>query len=274
MNADNKVINSHVQLPKGILKHFVDSSQRTFYLDLNSGKIGLAGARKLGTEPGYFSERQEQYLSSEIEGPLCSLADQIRRFIDSEESELTLSLASELVFKKYITAAMARSELAMQSFFHNSETACLFSKQDNHDHMVFFSTHHNQGISTVIKDHQLSVIVNKTDMHLVVPRNCYYTIYSEGVEMIVAPVSPVCALCLVPPGSSSKQTLLPNHTILLISKQEDISLMNTRALLLEYTINRKFLASSTKMELELLRDYMIKNRDFLESSYKANHSFE
>mgnify|MGYP003307964025 CR=1 FL=1 len=55
-------IDSHIQLPKGVLKHFAESSGRVFYLDMVTGKIGLAGAGVLGTEYGYYSEEQEKYL--------------------------------------------------------------------------------------------------------------------------------------------------------------------------------------------------------------------
>jgi hypothetical protein len=46
-------VDSHIQIPKGVLKHFSESSGRVYYLDMVTGRIGLAGAGVLGTEHGY-----------------------------------------------------------------------------------------------------------------------------------------------------------------------------------------------------------------------------
>jgi hypothetical protein len=62
-------VDSHIQIPKGILKYFGDTAQsgRIWYLNVSSYKIGLAGAGKLGTKSGYYSEEMEKYLNQEIE---------------------------------------------------------------------------------------------------------------------------------------------------------------------------------------------------------------
>lgn len=43
-------INSHIQLPKAILKQFKEKTGRVFYLNLDCNEIGLAGVSVLGTE--------------------------------------------------------------------------------------------------------------------------------------------------------------------------------------------------------------------------------
>ena len=42
-------INSHIQLPKAILKQFKEKTGRVFYLNLDCNEIGLAGVSVLGT---------------------------------------------------------------------------------------------------------------------------------------------------------------------------------------------------------------------------------
>lgn len=262
-------IDSHIQLPKGVLKHFSESSGRVFYLDMVTGKIGLAGAGVLGTEYGYYSEEQEKYLNKEIESPITNVASKVRAFLKKDKGSLTLKKSEEIILKKYVTAAMARSSLSLETFLSTSMTADLFTEQQNHDDIVFFSTMRNGGVAEIFKNYFLVVLINKTEDNLVVPRNCFYTLSSNKFECIVAPISPKCALCLFPPEYADKNGLSKDYRLCHVETIEDIELMNQRALMYEYMCNKTFVASATRKELDELVIVLDRNREKLEEIWKS-----
>lgn len=262
-------IKSHVQLPKCILKHFSESSGRVFYLNVKTGNIGLTSAGVLGTECGYFSHKQEAYLSKEIESRIARVASKVRSFIEEDNGLLTLKEAEERVLKKYVTAAMARSDLSLYAFLSESVTADLCTDQQNHDDLVRFSTMRNDGIAEMLKNYFLVVLVNKTEDNLVVPRNCFYALPSKGSACIVAPISPQCALCLFPPEYSGKSGQLKDYRMCRVEKMEDIEFMNQRVLLYEYMYNKTFVASATRKELDKLAVFLDGNRVKLERIWSS-----
>lgn len=264
-------VRSHIQIPKGILKQFSDASGRVHYLNVNTGKIGLAGPKVLGTEYGYYSEEQEKYLNREIESPLTSLASKVRDFLEQKRQTLTLSASAEKSLKKYITGAMARSELSMDAFLSASVTAAFFTPQQNHDHLVYFSTKKNGGVAEIIKDHFLVLLINKTEKNFVVPRNCFYVASSYGCECIVAPISPQCALCLFPPEYVDKIDVSKEYRLCYVENSADINKMNHRALMYEYMYNKKFVASATREELEELAAFTIERKQELEELWAKVH---
>lgn len=266
-------VDSHIQIPKGVLKHFTESSGRVFYLDVATGKIGLAGAGILGTEHGYYSEEQEHYLNKEIETPLTTLAAKVRLFLKSKNT-LRLSTTEETVLKRYITAAMARSQLSLDAFLSSSVTADLCTDQQNHDDLVYLATMKNNGVAEILKDHFLVVLINKTDIHLVVPRNCFYALISHGFECIVAPISPICALCLFPPEYAERISISKEYRLCHIENKEDIKLMNQRALMYEYMYNKTFVASATRNELDELVAFRNERKQDLDRLWEEVHKQE
>ena len=263
-------VDSHIQIPKGILKYFSESSGRVYYLDVSSGKIGLAGAGVLGTEHGYYSEEQEQYLNKEIETPFASLAAKVRAFLKDNKA-LTLSLLEEKVLKRYITAAMARSQLSLDAFLSASFTADLFTDQQNHDDLVYLATKQNNGIVKILDNHFLAIMINKTEVNLVVPRNCFYVLSSRGYECIVAPISPQCALCLLPQEYAEQYSDVKEYRLFFVEKTEDISFMNCRALMYEYMYNKTFVASATRKELDELATFRNERKEDLEALWNKVH---
>ena len=262
-------VDSHIQIPKCILKCFVDSSHRVYYLDTKTGYIGLAGARKLGTEYGYYSDEQERFLNKEIETPVSLLSQKVSRWLSNRETILELPIAEEHVLKKYIAASMARSNFALESMQKSmgAYSRLLLSKQQVHDFISTFGVVENNGIYKVIESYYLVVLVNKTDTNWVVPRNCFYTVPSGECECIVAPISPRCALCLFPLEYAERNESSLSFRLGVVDEQNHSQRMNIRALQYEYIFNQTFVASSTKAELEWLKEYMAESQKELDTLF-------
>lgn len=251
-------VDSHIQIPKGILKHFADHTHRVYYLDTKTEHIGLAGAKKLGTEYGYYSDKHEQFLNKEIENPLINLGAKVRRLLCDESLTITLSKEEEMILKRYIAASIARSNLALDAMHKASGkySQLLLSTQQKHDFISGFGATRNNIVYQTFESYYLVILINRTDVNWVVPRNCFYAVSSQELECVVAPISPKCALCLFPPKYVEENIDSFQYRLGVVNDPTFVATMNKRALLYEYLFNQTFVASATKNELEQLRNYM------------------
>ena len=110
-------------------------------------------------------------------------------------------------------------------------------------------------------------IVNRADRRMVVPRNCYYADPCWGALYAIAPISPQCALSLLPKEIAETQ----NEGCFVINDSKQVERMNICALKYEYMFNADFVASSRREELELLQQFRIKNLSALRKLAKENY---
>lgn len=259
-----KDINSHIQLPNCILKYFRDESddeKKVWFLDITSGQIQKKAAKKLGTAKGYYSPMGEMFWSQELENPLASLNERIRKFVTTGSGSLFLSDEDIAIFIKYIKAAAVRSNLTYETMTHSSSTASMFTEQENHDLLSYLGMGIPWKFDEILANMSLTVLVNQTERNLVVPRNCYYVSSIPINGSIVAPISPQCALFFLSKDS-------PDYTkdsCVIISDPTQINLLNVYALKYEYMFNCEFVASSSRSELECLQQIQQKYRTELEA---------
>ncbi|NLU24652.1 MAG: hypothetical protein GXW99_08100 [Clostridiales bacterium] len=254
-----KNINSHIQLPNGILKYFrdeCDPEKKVWYLDISTGNIMRKPAGKLGTSKGYFSEAGESFWNEEIETPLTRLNNEIRLFNDLKIESVQFSAEDIATFKRYIKAAAIRSNLACRTMMNKSVTAALFTDQENHDALSYFGMSINGEFDQLLMKMNVSILLNRTPRFWVVPRNCYYSISSSGKETLVAPISPTCALLYLTENIQGYYAEVTNSV--------DIEIMNVAALKYEYMFNGAFVASNSQFELKALQCFRQKHLPELE----------
>ena len=99
-----------------------------------------------------------------------------------------------------------------------------------------------------------TILVNKTDINFVVPRNCFYCVERNGNPNYVMPISPKAALLLLP--IEQLQNYMGNYGV--IDKPEQILRLNRHALKYECLINGAFVAASSRSELEDLQQLLMK----------------
>lgn len=237
------------------------------YLDLDDYCLHARGPKQLGVQEGYFSEEMEQYLCRQIEQPFSILVADVNAFLVENSEAVVISDAVELACMRYISAAYYRSEHAYSAFLAGSYTAILYDTQSNHDDLVFFSTQNNNGVFPGLEKHHMIVLVNRTERLFVVPRNCFYSISSQGKPCYVAPVSPVCAIGLIPEEYPSTR----DQRLWVIDNPDDIWRMNVQALRFEYLFNKKFVASYRIAELEQLKTWLAGNLEKLECDRTSLH---
>ena len=67
------VVNSHIQIPKFILKNFADQNGTLFQLDAKSMQITPGRAKSLNTKKGYFSNEIEEMMERFFETPFSKV---------------------------------------------------------------------------------------------------------------------------------------------------------------------------------------------------------
>lgn len=249
-----KNINSHIQLPNLILKHFrdeTDDTKKVWYLDISSGKIRQSAALKLGTSKGYYSGWGELFWNRAIENPLGELTHKICCFSDEKIADLKLTTADKRTAKRYIKAASIRSDIAYEAMKSSSVTADFFSDQENHDSLSVFGMSLTGNLNQILDAMDVTILLNQTDRNLVVPRNCYYGVSISGDGSIVAPLSPKVALFLF----SAKSHPEWENGFAVVRLGEIIEEMNIYALKYEYMFNKAFVASNSYQELEQLQKF-------------------
>lgn len=93
------MVNSHIQLPKFILKRFRGTDGKVRYLTLSDLMLHSSGVKNLGTEQGYYSEDMEKYLNREVENAYSKLVDKVARFTEKKQDSFTITARDEGAWK-------------------------------------------------------------------------------------------------------------------------------------------------------------------------------
>ena len=116
-------VDSHIQMPRLLLKRFENKYHSFYYFDVKKGFIGSNGhAKSMNTEYGYYPDEVEKLLSTEIESPFS----QVLKFIESLDLEkpfFTMTNTDESNIKQFLVSLMIRSPLFMDSINKNSDSS-------------------------------------------------------------------------------------------------------------------------------------------------------
>jgi hypothetical protein len=257
-------VDSHIQLPKGILKYFVDSENQVWYLDVDTCEIDSKGASVLGTQYGYFSDGVEAYLQKSIEDPITQVNAHVRKCLANEPSSLKFSARTTERLRNFVIAAMARSDLARQSLLATLDSPLQKYNRQYNDALIKRGMTHFCEDPNFLRGYTIGVIINKTPRPLVTLRNCFYTFDRGDYHSIIVPISPTAALAL-----HSKCDLTPSGETIyvgeVISDEREIEKINTRAMLYEYIYNKTFIATNDRAELQRLSEILKKDRQIFDA---------
>lgn len=251
-------IHSHIQIPNTVLKHFRDESDpehKIWYLDISTKQIKKKSAKRLGTAKGYYSINGEHYWSSIIETPIGRLNQQVLSFCAGDISTVTIHPDDMNIVKRYIQSAMVRSNLAFEAM--KAEMAYLdeYTEQQLHDAFSVIGMSIVGEITNALDFDKMvaTILVNRTERNLVVPRNCFYCVLRDGYPNYIMPISPKGALLLMP----KIQLWKPGHNYGVIGTDEQVLRLNKHALKYECMLNGAFVASNCRSELEYLKDFLL-----------------
>lgn len=189
-------INSHIQMPKLLLKRFENKNHCFYYYDVKKGVIGSNGhAKSLNTELGYYSAEVEEYLNNYVETPLSDLLSQID-CINFDASSFDMPPKIAVLIRRFIYSLIARSPKMIPEIKKKSIYYQFLAPQAQHDYAVCegMSIAENMGI---LNDWFVTFAVNKTTTPFVLPMFGIYNFKYESVDMALLPISPYKSILLV-----------------------------------------------------------------------------
>ena len=89
-------VNSHIQMPKCVLRNFMDDQQLLHYYDFQTGTIKQGRAASLDTELGYYSQDVEDYLRDNVEAPFGRVMAKVKNITKDDVFEISNTLFDDV----------------------------------------------------------------------------------------------------------------------------------------------------------------------------------
>ena len=190
-----KGVNSHIQMPKCVLKRFENLNRSFYYYDVEKGIIGTNGhAKTTNTQFGYYSEEVEKYLNINIEAPFSKVL-QFFDNTDFDEPGFYISPELQQRVKIFIYTLIARdsgitSKVDAYSIFWD-----LLTEQSKHNFAAVKGAElaQEQGF---LDSFIVTFSINKTEKPFVLPMCGIYSYMLRDTRHVNLPVSPKIAITL------------------------------------------------------------------------------
>lgn len=241
-------MDSHVQMPKLVLRHFANEHGGLYYYDCESKRIKRSGAGKINVIRDYYSDGVEDILNRTIERLFGKVIEVIET-IDYEHPNVLFSKEQEKTIREYARALIVRSPKQHKDI---SDETVFFSElpsQQQHDMATLFGLKYmedqrffNNMISTVM--------VNRTTTPFVLPMIGMYEVSINGERLIIMPVTSKHAILLFSKELSDKVITSNGKILFHLVDEERAKEFNFHAMETEIATNKVAVASGEKKVLE------------------------
>lgn len=242
-------INSHIQIPKCVLKQFENENHELFYFDKNKynkmAPINKGRAKSLNTQIGYYSDDTEDALNRNIETPLGRLLKLINES-DFNAENVDLPTNSEAIIRNYAYSLLCRSQQLLKALSKKSVYFQFFSNErDKHDIAVI------NGMNSAIKTDyfggwHLALILNKTKAPFVLPLYGVFSFNDKNNQSLQIPLTPKISAMLID-GNQFKELFSKNTTpTISLFDEQQIFTINQIGCRYELTNNRGICISNNK----------------------------
>lgn len=195
--SNNKIfivyaVDSHVQLPKCLLKGF-RTEEQLYYLDTSKNEIIKSSAGNYNTKFGYYSLFFEDYLSNGYESIISELIIKIKPFINQEVKEITLDNLNKKI-NKLFKMAIFRNPKYVKQINEESIFAQLFDGGYDSEYLL---TSEEEINSDYIKDYVPVLFINKTEKGILLTKSLISRIQVQKNSFLIMPLHPKFAIVLV-----------------------------------------------------------------------------
>lgn len=235
--------NSHIQMPRLILKNFHNEKNELYYFDFSERTIRRGHAKTFYAEQGYYSEFVEKYLDKKVEARLGVLVDFLKKtnFQNGDNPPTDY----EEVASTYLYSLISRAPEFVEEMKHNSSFFQLLSIVDQHDiaahdALVMAKERH------ILGEYKVAFLINNTTEQFVLPAG---GIVQYGTRL-VCPISPWRGIVFdkhIVTKSEAEIRLFEFQTV------NEIVDINTEAVRQEQVRNKKYVVASEK---EVLRNLL------------------
>lgn len=215
-----RTMNSHIQIPRFILKYFENEKGGVWQLDVDSMTIKRGHSKSLNTQLGYYSNDTEHLLESLIETPFSRKIKPIKEH-DFDISEYTVPDDFSNMVKQFICVLLSRSPNMFNEVLKNS-IYLQFASIDEKikpDIAVRYTIENDN--TWIFDDYICTFAVNKSPVSFVLPMCGIYAFKSRECQTIMFPIAPNFALVLLH-RNGAEQFIDGSRIQLLLFEEEDV----------------------------------------------------
>lgn len=184
---------SHIQIPRCVLKEFVNEKNYFYKYDVLKDEITKGFPKTTYTAENYYSDAIEKALNKYVETPLKKLLNYARKFPEEEIIRVEDDLLD--ISRIYFKSLIARSPQLLRSVSDNGVHLQFVAPQDQHDMVVDFAMR-DPRMDRFKNEYDFTFMVNKTKTPFVIPTRGAYEFSINGTQCIGVPLTPWCALLL------------------------------------------------------------------------------
>lgn len=243
------MINSHIQMPKVLLKRFHNEQNRFYYFDVRKNVIGNNGtAKSINTELEYYSEQMEEYLRDTIETPFGNVLTYIERNnIDSDI--FTIDSEAKNYIKDFMYALIARGLMFNQQMDDEEDLLKRMPVQFQHDFVAKTGIKIAQE-NNLFSEYIITFMINKTKIPFVLSMDGIYSYTLNGHKVINLPISPYVTASLIHESYSSRVINEDNSVAMFeINRDDMVQFMNERAFSSQLRLEWGYIVCPEKEEL-------------------------
>ena len=248
MNEEEKS-NSHIQMPKCVLKRFENQHHQYYYYDVEKDSIGNHGhATTINTEQGFYSKEAEMLLSANIEKPFSEVCRRIDK-IDINPPRGHIDAQFDYFAKRFIYALFARNPDSIDRINRFPFFSAFLSSQQLHDIGMMLGLAAEQE-RDFLAGYGTTVAVNATEVPFILPTCGAYSIHMLGFEHIIMPVSPKKAIAFIEPNG--KDSIIHDGIVnpYRIDIEHDIHALNIGAFSTQRSYGNGYVVSPRRDALE------------------------
>lgn len=256
-----RTINSHIQIPRFILKNFEDDKNSLYQLDVKSMAIRRGHAKTLNTQKGYYSNDTEALLEKLMESPFSKLLIPLRQH-DFDTAYYTVPKDFEKAVKRFICMLISRSPQMYKVIYDKSELLPFVFVADEDKPDIPVRVALSNDYSNIFDEYLVTFAVNKSSVSFVLPLSATYGVKVWGSSLILFPVAPDFAIVLVHreiakkflEGSSMKVLLFEHDTV--VRRTNLMALKSQQALNYHEMLGYSWVVSNSAETLkQLVLDY-------------------
>lgn len=196
-NKKDDAINSHIQMPKLLLKRFHNEYNFFYYYNVKNNFIGNHGtAESMNTEIGYYSKETEMYLQKEVETPFSKILEYLEDIELANKQTISVYSTINETILSFMYALIARAPSFHKMMNDDNIWLHNLSIEEKRDHII------KSGINiakenNVFAEYIPTFLINNTDIPFVLSMNGIYNYTFNGHPIINLPISPTIAISLI-----------------------------------------------------------------------------
>ena len=255
-------MNSHIQMPRFILRNYADSYNSVSYYDVqNKNFVKKGRAKTINTQTEYYSQELEKKMNKEIEHPFSIITNKIiSLFSDPDKktfedlTEPVLSKEEQLICRQFYYLLLAREPSIINAFDRNSTIYNTLSKTHKDD----FTVTYNMDILCdydMLQDFHYGILKNYTNKPMLLCNFGIISYYLNGELHYTLPLSPTIALTIYSTNENENDVDNNKIKMFLMKEIEQVDFLNRQTIDQQIRLGWGYICSNN---YELLLSYFRK----------------